>query len=215
MSCRIVPYHILLEGSGGMATPIGHIWGGVGAYAALAPQERLTTKRTLLVAALAVSPDVDVVLLFLGIGQHRGWTHSLLFCGVVAFVAWLLAGGWRSKSSGRLFLAFFATTVSHLFLDWLMHCGPPIHPFLPFSNRGFNCPVQLIPTAYYATSPSGLVHILLTPETLLGVVLETISLGPLAGLAFLLRSGEKDWKTIIPLAALSLCGFLTTFILYN
>jgi len=198
-----------------MATPVGHVLGGLGAYTALAPREPLSTKRALLVAAAVLSPDSDVILLFFGVGEHRGWTHSLLFCAAVSIFVWLLVRGWRSRAPSRLFLALLAATTSHLLLDWLMHCGPPIQPFYPLSKHGFNCPVQLIPTAYYATTPKGLIHILLMPETLVAIMLEMMSLGPLVVLSFLLRSGKVRWSTAFALFALSSVGFILTFLIYN
>jgi len=98
----------------------------------------------------------------------------------------------------------------HPVLDYLMGCGPPV-PFLwPLSQRGWLSPVQLIPTAYYAASPAGLLRVALDARSWAGVGLEFLSLAPLWA-AVRCRSvfARAGWVVT------SVVGFLLTYLPYD
>jgi inner membrane protein len=185
-----------------MASLVGHLLGAGAAWAAarrVAPRHvpRSAWWYTA-TAGLAIAPDLDVVIPVL-FGQHvhhRGATHSILFAAtaglVTALIGWsvLKASGFGPRplsglrtvglgSFGALWAALFACALTHPLLDYLMACGPPV-PFLwPWSERGWLSPLQLIPTAYYATSAGGLLDLVFLPQTWHGIGLEALSLGGL------------------------------------
>lgn len=168
----------------------------------------------LLPAAIAVLPDLDVVALMLlppGAAAHRGASHSIVAAAGIALCAWALVRLAHPQARfARTFPLLLACALVHPVLDYLMGCGPPV-PFLwPLVARGWLSPVQLIPTAYYALSPRGLIRVALDPRSWAGAGLECLSLGPLWPAvrcsSVLARAG---W------VAISVVGFLLTYLLYN
>jgi hypothetical protein len=165
-------------------------------------------------AVIAVLPDLDVVWpMFLrrsAVGYHRGPTHSVLVALAIAGCATLVVRACGcSVQRWRLFAVLTACALMHPVLDYLMGCGPPV-PFLwPLTRRGWLSPVQLIPTAFYATRPSGFARVLGSPRTWAGAALEAASLGPL----WLAIRGRGIRRVAWGIAAAG--GFTATLLLYN
>jgi len=107
-----------------------------------------TPKRVwLLGVACSVIPDVDVVGFRFGIHYadfwgHRGFTHSLVFAGILATAVMLVA--FRQAISGwsrfALWTYFFLVTVSHGLLDAMTDGGLGVAFFSPFKNTRYFLP---------------------------------------------------------------------------
>jgi membrane-bound metal-dependent hydrolase YbcI (DUF457 family) len=98
-----------------MPSPVGHALGGlVAAFAvdAVARRPRLTLPLLAASAALAVSPDLDLLA-----GAHRTYTHSIGALAIVGVVCWLVLRTRHSSAAGAAVLT--AAYASHLALDWL------------------------------------------------------------------------------------------------
>src|SRR5262245_42595987 len=98
---------------------------------------------------LSIGADIDIFAFKLGIPYgaflgHRGFTHSLLFAGVVSLlVAWLC----YRKCGVRvwdLWGLFFVATASHGVLDAFTNGGLGIAFFAPFDNARYFFPWQPI-----------------------------------------------------------------------
>ncbi len=99
-----------------MPTPLGHAIGGLAAaflVNSTAHRPRLTIPIVASAAALAVVPDLDIL-----IGAHRAHTHSIAAIAIVGVLAWLVL---RKRPADR---SLFAVTLaaaygSHSLLDLL------------------------------------------------------------------------------------------------
>jgi len=91
-------------------------------------------------AIIATIPDLDVVLVpfydnLERISVHRGYSHSILFCILGAFLfAWLLTKIRYTKmiNFGRLWLFSFLALFTHVLLDAFTSYGTQL--FLPFTD---------------------------------------------------------------------------------
>jgi len=139
----------MAEGSAGrrfqLASAFTHVVVG-GAFAGLGPRPRL--RLALVLAALSVLPDADVIAFRFGIPYehpfgHRGFTHSIpfaLLCGAVT--PWLSGHSrrpdvrtwWRIASLG------FLATLSHGVLDAFTNGGLGVGFFTPFRPERFFFP---------------------------------------------------------------------------
>lgn len=107
-----------------------------------------TPKRVWVVGAFcSVIPDVDVIGFRFGIHYgdfwgHRGFTHSLLFAGLLASAVVLLAfrQGIPDLSRFALWTYFFLATASHGFLDAMTDGGLGLAFFSPFNNARYFLP---------------------------------------------------------------------------
>ncbi|WP_308990708.1 metal-dependent hydrolase [Mariniflexile litorale] len=105
------------------------------------------TKRLLLVAIFStILPDFDVVSFQLGIPYlhllgHRGFTHSLLFALLWAFVIMFTLGKQRKLI---WFLVILFSTLSHGILDAMTSGGKGVGFFIPFDNNRFFFPFREI-----------------------------------------------------------------------
>src|ERR1700753_2709646 len=109
----------------------------------------LETRRGLLVTLATVGgnlPDIDLVLTYRGFArdkleyllEHRGYTHTVLGCLVLATLMYLVVEGWARyrrlsmTRNDRLMLAAVAVfgTLLHLGMDALNSYG--VHPLWPF-----------------------------------------------------------------------------------
>lgn len=105
-------------------------------------------KRFWAVGALcSVIPDLDVVGFSFGVRYgdfigHRGFTHSLLFAGLVAATATLLAfpRSLTAESRYSLLIYFFLATASHGLLDAMTDGGLGVAFFSPFDNTRYFLP---------------------------------------------------------------------------
>jgi inner membrane protein len=107
-------------------------------------------RSALLLAAVAVIPDVDVIGFSLGIPYahplgHRGFTHSLMFAALLAAVAARVT--LESLSTRRRFLVLFAATASHGILDAFTDGGLGVGFLIPFSNERFFAPARPLPVS--------------------------------------------------------------------
>lgn len=120
--------------------------------------KRPTLLLVLLGVICTLVPDADVVAFSLQIPYghplgHRGFSHSLLFAGLVgALTAWL----WRTATSSAcsplvLFGYFAAATASNGLLDALTNGGKGVGFFIPFDDGRYFFPWRPI-----EVSPIGL-----------------------------------------------------------
>jgi membrane-bound metal-dependent hydrolase YbcI (DUF457 family) len=116
----------------------------------------------------------------------------------------------RGAAFPRLAAVLVAAACLHPVLDYLMACGPPVPFFWPLVSRGYLSPVQLVPTAYYSSSPAGLLGLLVHPATWAGIGLELLTLG---GAWLAIRSRER--LRAIGFAVVSAFGVFLTWLLYN
>jgi inner membrane protein len=104
----------------------------------------------LLLAALSLSPDLDVIGFRYGIAYgaqfgHRGATHSLF---VAIVVGCLFATVFRFKLSyARAVLLCSGVLATHGLLDSLTDGGYGVALFWPFTARRFFAPIRPIPVA--------------------------------------------------------------------
>jgi inner membrane protein len=136
-----------------MAT-LGHIAVGMAAARLVddrdAARQRLAVAMILL-ALLALAPDLDVIAFALRIPYeaewgHRGAAHSI---GLALLVSLALgAAAWPGQLPPvRTGLAVFVATASHGLLDTLTDGGLGIALFWPLSNARLFAPVQPLPVA--------------------------------------------------------------------
>jgi len=104
----------------------------------------------LLAAAVVCSilPDFDAFGLWAGIPYsstfgHRGFTHSIVFAGIIAWVGWMIAQRLKAKR-WVVFLVLFLSTLSHGVLDSMTTGGLGVAFFSPFSNSRFFLPWRVI-----------------------------------------------------------------------
>lgn len=105
-------------------------------------------KRVWVAGALcSVLPDIDVVGFRFGIHYgdfwgHRGFTHSLVFAGLLSATAAVLLSR-RGKAAMRgfsLFTYLFLATASHGVLDAMTNGGLGVAFFSPFNNSRYFLP---------------------------------------------------------------------------
>lgn len=129
-----------------MASIFGH------AYSALAInagyKSKLDSSRYLYLGMLcAIIPDADVISFKLGISYedfwgHRGFTHSIAFAILMAFLISLFSNNKNRPQNKMLFIFsyFFLCTVSHCMLDALTNGGRGVAFFSPFANGRYFFP---------------------------------------------------------------------------
>ena len=118
-----------------MPSPVGHALGGIIAGWSSAPRQNV--KAAIVLAAVAVAPDLD-----LRIGNHRGISHSVGMAFIVGTVAWLF-----TRSAGFA-LAVGLACGSHALLDWLSNdTRPPlgVMGLWPFSSEYYKSGVEIFP----------------------------------------------------------------------
>ena len=99
-----------------MPTPFGHAIGGLAAAFltnSAARRPHLTMPILLSSAALAVAPDLDIL-----VGTHRAHTHSVGAIAAVGAIAWLVLRG-RVSDAGPSAAVLTAAYASHALLDLL------------------------------------------------------------------------------------------------
>lgn len=119
------------------------------------PEKTSLTSSMIVMSALALLPDADVIAFKLRIPYHapfghRGASHSLMAALVCAILCTLIYQMWTGRR-GRLLLctglSLFAVLVSHGLLDTLTDGGLGCALLWPFSNQRFFAPWQPIPVA--------------------------------------------------------------------
>jgi len=117
-----------------MPTPVGHAIGGLAAAFltnALSRHPRLTLPVLLSGAALAMTPDLDIL-----VGSHRTYTHSIGAVAAVGIVAWLMLRT-RAGDAVSLAMAIAAAYGSHVLLDLMgkdTSSPPGLTALWPFSS---------------------------------------------------------------------------------
>jgi inner membrane protein len=108
-----------------------------------------TNRKTLLLAGFcAFAPDLDVLGFEWGVSYgsiwgHRGFTHSLLFCGLMGVVlAWLFFR--KHPQVGRIAVWCACSAVSHPLLDMLTDGGRGCALFWPWSDARLFFPIRPI-----------------------------------------------------------------------
>lgn len=117
-----------------MPLPIAHALVGASLAAAIHTRPRSLRYRVALIsgALLANAPDLDFFLVFTlhSRAWHRGFTHSLVFAGLVCLLFVLTLGRRRLRDALAYGLAF----ASHCMLDFLTtKAGGGVELFWPFS----------------------------------------------------------------------------------
>lgn len=179
-----------------MATLFTHALVG-GALSSVSPPRSHPLRLGLVLAGLAVLPDLDVVAFRLGIPYdhplgHRGFTHSFAFAALVGALATAIffpGLGLGSRAWWRIALLAAVATASHGILDAFTDAGLGVGFLLPFDDRRFFFPVRPL-----ATSPLGVRAFLDGPAlAILGneVLWIWLPLGLLLGLRRLQRRAGK------------------------
>ncbi|MCH2196367.1 metal-dependent hydrolase [Kordia sp.] len=109
-------------------------------------------KLSLLAIFCAVIPDADVIMFQFGYPYmhplgHRGFTHSILFAFILAFLIRAIfykKVKYFSKLGIVLFLIFLLSTISHSLLDALTNGGKGVGFFIPFENSRYFFPCRPI-----------------------------------------------------------------------
>jgi hypothetical protein len=130
-----------------MPSPIGHAIAGAAIafgsapavgirYPSDQPAGRRLTVLTLICAALAAAPDLDLAAPY----THRTITHSLLATVVITIIAAVVTEQVTHRNAWRMAIVCGAAYGSHLLLDWLaLDDVPPrgLQMLWPFSDRWF------------------------------------------------------------------------------
>ncbi|MHA3770409.1 metal-dependent hydrolase [Verrucomicrobiota bacterium sgz303538] len=140
-----------------MATVLSHAIAAIALKTAF-PTDKVPPRLWLLGAVCAMAPDIDVLGFRFGIAYgdlfgHRGFTHSLLFAGLLGLLGTFAAFPRRTSGAHRgvVWIYLFLATASHGLLDALTDGGHGIAFFAPFENSRYFFPVTPI-----AVSPIGL-----------------------------------------------------------
>jgi inner membrane protein len=123
----------------------------LGAAAGRATARARTARLMVVLALLALFPDVDGLGLFLGVPYqapfgHRGALHSIAMGILIAGLCSLDAHAWR-LSRLRMFLVASVVVASHGVLDALTDGGLGVALTWPLSNHRYFLPWRPIPVA--------------------------------------------------------------------
>jgi membrane-bound metal-dependent hydrolase YbcI (DUF457 family) len=145
--------------------------GGIAVAWGLAPRQ--TRAAAMVVAAIAIAPDVDLL-----IGEHRGISHSIGAACAAGLIAWAIT---KQPQWGTA--AAFAW-LSHIFFDWLSNdTRPPIGVMAlwPFTDAYYKAAIEIFPpvSRRYWESRFWIYN-------LRALVAEVIVLGPPAALTLVL-----------------------------
>lgn len=138
-----------LQKPGGMPS-VGHAILGLAAARAYAPAREVPWRTSATFLALALFPDLDVLLLRLpahlgDAGLHRGASHALLVSALLALSAAALGGQGRSRRA--MFVAAALTAASHPLADLFTGGGAGVMLGWPWSEARFLAPLRLVPAA--------------------------------------------------------------------
>ncbi len=120
-----------------MPSPVGHALGGIAAAWPVVPER--TRRAALVVAAVAIAPDLDLL-----VGTHRGASHSLGAAAIAGALMCVVARRDRLRWGSAAALAW----LSHLLLDWLSNdTRPPIGimALWPFTDAYYKASVEIFP----------------------------------------------------------------------
>jgi len=170
-----------------MPTPVGHAVGGLATAwfaQSLSPRTPRTATLGIACALAATVPDLDILF-----GMHRTGTHSIAAALIAAAVAWLTV---RRRTGFALVVALTigSAYASHALLDWLgkdSSMPPGLMVLWPFSTRFYISGVDLfgeVSRRYW--KPDEFIV-----GNLLAVAREMLILGPVALVAWMLRSKPR------------------------
>ena len=137
-----------------MATIITH--GLVaGALSTVAPKDLPRARLAVVLAILAMLPDIDVLGLSYGISYghpfgHRGFTHSILFALVAGLVTPTVAFRTVRAFSNRWWIVTglaFVATISHGIMDAFTDAGLGIGFLIPFDDTRYFAPWRPLATS--------------------------------------------------------------------
>jgi len=107
-----------------MPSPVGHFIAGVagGCLVSGTSTGVALRKEAVLFGALAVAPDLDLLL-----GMHSGPTHSVAAAALIGLGVFVIATMRRARHPGRLAIGGAFAFATHVLLDWLgSDASPPI-----------------------------------------------------------------------------------------
>ncbi len=125
-----------------MASVFGH---GIVGFTLAKVIDKHHAKWLIILAVLStILPDFDVIGFKFGIPYahpmgHRGFSHSILFSVVWAFILMMTLG---RKNKGVWFLVIFLSTLSHGLLDAMTSGGEGVGFLIPFDNSRFFFPFR-------------------------------------------------------------------------
>lgn len=104
-----------------------------------------------LAIGLANVADLDFALKFLGLAEHRGFTHSLT-CAVLVSGSLALWAIWTQRRAIAARVLGFSLLVysSHLLLDFFTAGGRGMPLLTPFSDRLLSSPQPLFPPVHHS-----------------------------------------------------------------
>jgi membrane-bound metal-dependent hydrolase YbcI (DUF457 family) len=163
-----------------MSSILGHSLAGmsVWALARRCPALRPLEHKGWLAAAAAgcCLPDLDSLV---GL-PHRGPTHTLGFALAAAgLLAIGVAACGRRREALWIWPAFTLIVWIHPMMDLLNGGGPDVALFAPFWRREFSPVAGGLPLHGYTSEVGGLLGLLLSPRTMLGMMIEAAIFGPL------------------------------------
>ena len=141
-----------------MASIISHAVAAIGIGAAFY-KPGISRRVWFLGSACSIVPDVDVVGFHFGVHYqdlwgHRGFTHSLLFAALLAWLVVALGLGNDAGSNRKLlWLYFFLATASHGLLDALTNGGLGVAFFSPFDTTRYFLPWRPILVSPIGVAP--------------------------------------------------------------
>jgi inner membrane protein len=135
---------------------LGHVAVGVATARLITPGGQpasLLRKRMVLLACLAVLPDVDFVLYAAAPSieafAHRGASHSLLLAEAIGAII-ALAIQFRGHGGALWWgLVTGAVVASHGLLDWVGDTNLGVMLFWPFSDARVLAPLHILPNPYW------------------------------------------------------------------
>lgn len=129
-----------------MPTFIGHAVSGL-AVSALVPRKKYSVRVGVICVICSIAPDIDAIGFRLGIPYghwlgHRGFSHSIFFAALLAFIFSLLFMKTEKSTKARLLLfsAFFFSAFLHDILDAMTNGGLGVAFFSPFSDARYFLP---------------------------------------------------------------------------
>jgi inner membrane protein len=108
--------------------------------------DRIRTVRVMICLAFAgLLPDLDVIMFALDIPYshvlgHRGFSHSILFAGLIAFPITFIAVSGKTKDKKSVIMTaviFFMAVMSHGILDAFTDAGLGVGFFIPFNDERY------------------------------------------------------------------------------
>ena len=137
-----------------MATVITHFV-VASSMSSIAPEEIPRLRLALVLGVLAVIPDLDVIGFQFGVAYsdalgHRGFTHSILFAAMLAFVVPFIA--FReiqvlTKTWWALVALAFLATISNGVLDAFTDAGLGVGFLIPFDDSRYFAPWRPLATS--------------------------------------------------------------------